>query len=84
MNHIAQIFLDNPAAALFGAIGLVPGLLLDSAITLGAVAFLITTPRMSRGVKGAFFALVIATTGYAVFNNSQAIATLGISPLGIG
>jgi len=69
---------------LFQSIGLVPGLLVDSLVTVSAVIFLLTTRRLPNFVKLAFFSLVVASTGYAVFNNFQAIEALGISPLGIG
>ena len=67
---------------LFGTLGLVPGLLLDSAVTLGAVAFLVTTDLVPKPAKGLIFAAVVAWTGYAVVNNFQAITALGLSPLG--
>jgi hypothetical protein len=66
---------------LFAQLGLVPGLLLDSALTLLAIAFLITTPLLPRPVKSTFFGVIIAWTGYAVVNNYQAIQTMGISLL---
>jgi hypothetical protein len=67
---------------LFASLGLVPGLLLDSAVTLGAIAFLVTTDLVPRPVKSLVLAAVVAWTGYAVVNNAQAIAALGLSPLG--
>ena len=73
----------NPIADwLFGTIGLVPGLLLDSAITLAAVTFLVATRAVPRLVKHAFFVVVIAVTAFAVFNNLRAVEALGLSPLG--
>lgn len=73
----------NPIAEwLFSTVGLVPGLLIDSAITVWAIAFLLTTQRLPRAVKLGFFSLVAAWTAHAVFNNLQAIASLGLSPLG--
>ena len=73
----------NPIADwLFGSVGLVPGLLVDSALTLGAVAFLLTTQRVTRFVKFCFFGLIVAWTGFAVINNLQAISTIGLSLLG--
>ena len=73
----------NPIADwLFGSFGLVPGLLVDSALTLGAVAFLLTTRRVSRLAKFCFFGLIVAWTGFAVINNLQAISTIGLSLLG--
>jgi hypothetical protein len=73
----------NPIADwLFATVGLVPGLLLDSAITLAAIAFLLSTRRFSRVTKGAFLAAVSAWTFYAVLNNLRAVGALGLSPLG--
>ena len=73
----------NPIAdALFQSYGLVQGLLIDSAITVLAVAFLLTTRRLPTLAKGLFFAAVIAWTGFAVVNNLHAIEVMGLSPLG--
>jgi hypothetical protein len=75
----------NPISEwLFQAVGLIPGLLVDSAVTVAAVAFLLTTRRVPNFVKKGFLTLVIAATGYAVINNYRAIEALGISPLGFG
>jgi hypothetical protein len=69
----------NPIAHwLFGSVGLVPGLIIDSVLTLGAVGFLLTTRRLSGFGKFCFFGLISAWTGYAVINNLQAISTLGL------
>ena len=67
---------------LFATLGLVPGLLVDSAATLGAIAFLVTTDLVPKPAKGLIFAAVVTWTGYAVVNNVQAITALGLSPLG--
>lgn len=73
----------NPIADwLFATLGLVPGLLLDSAVTLAAVAFLLSTARLPRVAKAGFLAAICLWTAYAVFNNLQAIGALGLSPLG--
>ena len=73
----------NPIADwLFSSIGLVEGLMLDSAITLLAVGFLLTTRQVPKLAKSMFFALVIAVTGFAVVNNLRAIEALSLSPLG--
>jgi len=80
-----QVTEANPISQwLFESIGLVPGLLLDSAVTIAAVAFLLTTRRLPDVVKKVFLGLVIVSTGYAVVNNYRAIDSLGISPLGLG
>ena len=78
-----QVTEANPIAdALFESYGLAQGLVIDSAITLLAVGFLLMTRRLTRLAKGLFFAAVIAWTGFAVVNNLQAIEALGLSPLG--
>ncbi len=73
----------NPiAAGLFDAVGLVPGLMIDSVVTIFAIAFLLTTPRLPKILKGGFFVCVAFWTLYAVVNNLEAIRMLGISPMG--
>ncbi len=73
----------NPIAEwLFNAVGLVPGLMIDSVVTILAVAFLLTTSRLPKTVKGGFFACVAISTLYAVVNNLEAIRMLGLSPMG--
>ncbi len=74
----------NPAASwLFQATGLVPGLLIDSAITVAAVAFLVTTQAIPRPAKLAFLALISVCTGYAVANNVLAIRDMGLLTVGV-
>ena len=74
----------NPIAEwLFEVAGLVPGLALDSLVTVFAIGFLLTTSRFPLHVKLALLTLISLTTGYAVINNMAAISDLGISPLGI-
>ena len=80
-----QVTEANPISEwLFQSVGLVPGLLIDSVVTVSAVVFLLTTRRLPDFAKKAFFGLVVASTGYAVINNYRAIDALGISPLGVG
>ncbi len=67
---------------LFQSVGLVPGLVLDSGITVLAVLFLATTPLIPQRAKGFIFTFAVAWTGYAVVNNLQALAAMGLSPLG--
>jgi len=75
----------NPLADwLFAQAGLVPGLMIDSLVTLAAVGFLLSTQRMPRTLKHLFFGVITITTGYAVVNNLGALQSLGLSPLGIG
>jgi len=78
-----QVTEANPISDwLFSALGLLPGLLLDSVITLTAVVFLLSTSLLARSVKKFVFTFVVVWTAYAVINNFQAITELGISPLG--
>jgi hypothetical protein len=74
----------NPLADwLFRSLGLVPGILVDSALTLAAIGFLVSTALIPHTAKRVFLVVVIGWTGYAVVNNLQAILTLGLSPLGL-
>ncbi len=78
-----EVVEANPLAEwLFTNMGLVPGILLDSAVTLAVIAFLLTTRRVPRMAKSVFFGLVMAWTGWAVVNNFRALGALGLSPLG--
>ena len=73
----------NPLADwLFANAGLVPGLMIDSAVTVGGVVFLVATKNVPAVAKALFFTLVIAWTTLAVLNNLQAIDALGLSALG--
>ena len=74
----------NPIADwLFQSMGLLPGIVLDSVVTLLAIAFLIVTPLVPQPLKTGFFALVVVWTGWAVTNNLSALRALGLSPLGL-
>lgn len=71
----------NPIAEwLFGWAGLDAGLLIDSAVTLGAVAFLATTDVFSHLMKTSLLAVIAVSTGYAVVNNLGAISRMGLAP----
>ena len=73
----------NPIADwLFTSLGLVPGLLFDSAATLGAIAFLITTRRLSSPLKVGILSVISFWTGYAVVNNTKAALLMGLSLFG--
>jgi hypothetical protein len=74
----------NPAASwLFESTGLLPGLLIDSAITLAAVAFLVTTRALPRRAKLGFLGVISLCTGYAVLNNAIAIHDMGLMSAGV-
>ncbi len=79
-----QVAEANPLADwLFQTLGLVPGLLLDTAVTLCAVGFLLSSSAIPRPLRAAFLAVVTAWTAVAVVNNVQAMQALGLSPLGV-
>ena len=59
-----------------------PGLLIDSSVTLVAVAFLVSTALFPRTAKSVCFAVLVVSTAWAVLNNLRAIQALGLSPLG--
>jgi hypothetical protein len=84
--HIAgwEIVEANPLAEwLFDMAGLVPGLAIDSLVTVVAISFLLFTSRFAYGVKIGLLAFIASTTGYAVVNNLSAMQDLGLSPLGV-
>ena len=75
----------NPFAAwLFQSVGLTEGLIIDSLLTVAALAFLLTTRWMPRAAKVAFLIAVIGWTGFAVANNLNALYLLGLSPISAG
>jgi hypothetical protein len=75
-----QVAEANPVARwLFDTLGLIPGLALDSAVTIAAVVFLIGTPLIPLRARAAFLALVCVWTLVAVANNVQALQALGLS-----
>ncbi len=78
-----QVIEANPwAAVLFERAGLVPGLWIDTAVTIVALGILVVTTRFPEWLKLGLLAVVITTTGLAVANNLDAIYALGLSPLG--
>jgi len=73
----------NPLAAwLFERFGLAEGLVIDTAITLAVLAFVVRTPRIARPWKLAALGVLLATTGWAVANNLLAVQQLGLSITG--
>lgn len=77
-----EVVEANPLAEwLFTSAGLVPGLAIDSAVTLVAMGFLLWTDRVPHAVKLAFLSLAALWTAAAVVNNLDAIHRLGLSPL---
>lgn len=72
----------NPIADwLFQAAGLVPGLAIDSLVTVGAVAFLLFTAAVPNPIKVGFLGLITCSTGFAVANNLKAMSQMGLWPI---
>ena len=73
----------NPIADwLFRSLGLVPGIFVDTAVSLAAIGFLVSTALIPLAAQRVFLMVVIGWTGYAVVNNLHAIVVMGLSPLG--
>ena len=73
----------NPLAAwLFGRVGLVEGLWLDSLVTLAAVVLVARTRKVSRRLKLVLLGLLITTSAFAVANNFGVIQRLGLAAPG--
>lgn len=73
----------NPISRwLFGAAGLVPGLLIDSLLTVLAVGFLAYGRALPSPARCSLLLIVIFATAFAVQNNLGALSALGLSPLG--
>jgi hypothetical protein len=81
-----EVIEGNPLAAwLFGRVGLVEGLWLDSVVTLLAVALVAHTKRLGRPLKLALLGLLVCTSAFAVANNFEVIRRIGVSAsAGIG
>lgn len=70
----------NPAAAwLFETIGLVPGLVLEMAVTTAAIAFLVSTSHVPPRLKLALLVILAALPAWAALNNALVIHTTGVS-----
>jgi hypothetical protein len=79
-----QVTEGNPLAAwLFGRVGLVEGLWLDSVVTLIAVVFVARTNRLGRPLKLALLGLLVSTSAFAVANNFEVIRRIGLSASGV-
>jgi hypothetical protein len=69
----------NPIAAwLFGRVGLVEGLALDTVVTLGAVIIVTEAQRVPRAAKLGLLGMLIATSAFAVANNFDVIQQIGL------
>lgn len=73
----------NPIAAwLFARFGLAQGLWIDTFVTIAVLAFVVKTSRIHEALKLVALGVLIATTGWAVANNLEAVRQLGLSITG--
>lgn len=80
-----QVTEANPLANwLFANVGLVPGIVADSAVTVCALLFLMTTDLLPRRAKLGFLSFVTLWTGWAVVNNLEGLELLGLTLRGAG
>jgi hypothetical protein len=71
----------NPVAGwLFAHTGLGTGLLIDSVLTVTAIAYLALTSALADGVKLTLLAVIACCTGFAVVSNLGAITQMGLAP----
>ena len=64
----------NPAAAwLFGAVGLMPGLVLEMVVTTAAIAFLVATTHVPPRLKLFLLLVLAALPAWAAINNAYVI-----------
>jgi hypothetical protein len=69
----------NPLAAwIFGRIGLLEGLALDTLVTLAAVIVVSEAQRIPRAAKLGLLGSLIATSAFAVANNLDVIQQIGL------
>lgn len=75
----------NPLASwVFANLGLGPGLVFDSAVTVCALVFLVKTGLLPRVVKLGFLGFVTLWTGWAVGNNLSGLHAIGLTLWGGG
>ena len=71
----------NPVAQwLFDRAGLMAGLVIDTTLTILAIAYLTRTGVLAHRVKIVLLCLIAFSTGWAVVNNLGAIDRMGIAP----
>lgn len=71
----------NPVTQwLFAHAGLGNGLMIDSLLTVAAIAFLSLTHTLAHEVKLGLLAVIAFSTGYAVVSNLGAITQMGLAP----
>jgi hypothetical protein len=76
-----EVVEANPLARwLFEAVGLAEGLVFESAITLGAVSFLVLTRTLPSRVRNVLLLVLVLLPAWAVVNNVKVMAAIGVWP----
>jgi hypothetical protein len=76
-----EVIEANPLARwLFEAVGLTEGLVFESAVTLGAVAFLVLTRTLPTRVRTVLLVVLIVLPTWAVVNNVKVMTAIGAWP----
>ncbi len=74
-----EVIEANPLARwLFDAVGLTEGLVFESAITLGAVSFLVLTRTLPSRIRTMVLVVLILLPAWAVVNNVKVMAAIGV------
>jgi hypothetical protein len=70
----------NPIARwLFDSIGLLEGLLIETAVTMAAVGFLVFTQRLPLGTRLTLLTVLAALPAWAAINNLNVMRAVGIA-----
>jgi hypothetical protein len=76
-----EVVEANPLARwLFEAVGLTEGLVFESAITLGAVAFLVLTRTLPSRIQHVLLVVLVLLPAWAVVNNVKVMTAIGVWP----
>jgi hypothetical protein len=75
-----EVIEANPLARwLFDAVGLAQGLVFESAITVGAVTFLVLTRALPTRIRMLLLVVLTVLPAWAVVNNLQVMTAIGVS-----
>ena len=77
-----EVYEANPFARwMFDAVGLMPGLLIETLVTTVAVGFLVFAPRIAPSVRLTLLGVLVVLPAWATANNLEVMRAVGI-PLG--
>ena len=77
-----DVYEANPLAAWgFDVMGLGSGLIFEMVISIGAIAFLVTTPIFPHRIRLGLLAVLVALPAWAVLNNISVMDAIGLQLL---